>query len=456
MMATNPRRGGLIFIEKVAKRLWGTGDPRIMRRILWSGLVFFHKYFDAHRLDEDDVEVLGMVCVLLAGKTEDGVKSIKAVIDAAHPLLRNGQPIAVGATVRQHLGRPGRRKAGWRVVALDDGPPSVARGQFTSKDGSVVEVVHPTSFLEVVLDQRGEAFARMKEQILDGERRLLNALGFDIDVVTAHKAAIKLIRERVDFLPAAEAAAAAAAAAAPAAAAPAVGKKLKPARGLTAAKKKVGQLCFDFINDSLFTSLYLQFSPQAIAFGALCLAWQRETEGAESAEGPPADASASASAGSATDGAAPRLPQPRERGASASAAASASASAATATAATSAFAAWQRGFELQPSVVPAGDLMYIARRIAEGAVMRLTSEEAAPLSAIFDTLLESLRTQLRRVSRGDFPPLALDESGQYAGRWTRADGGDGDGDADAGDVDAVAQRKRREPKSKRRKASPST
>jgi hypothetical protein len=100
--------------------------------------------------------------------------------------------------------------------------------------------------------------------------------------------------------------------------------------------------------------------------------------------------------------------------------------------------------------------MYIARRIAEGAVMRLTSEEAAPLSAIFDTLLESLRTQLRRVSRGDFPALALDESGQYAGRWTRADGGDGDGDADAGDVDAVAQRKRREPKSKRRKASPST
>jgi hypothetical protein len=399
----------MIFLEELAKRVWGAKgtDVRILRRILWAGLVFFHKYFDVHRLDEDNVEVMGTVCLLLAGKAEDGVKSIKTLIDATHELQRRGQAIVVGETVRVRAmpaseprasggRRKRRRKAGWVVesVVTSGVEGATARGHYIDeRTGTRTDVERPFTDLERLLDMKSRPYNELKEKILDGERRLLNALAFDVEVETAHKAAIRLIREAIDLPGQHE-------------------------------QKKLAQFSFDFINDSLFTNVYLQFSPHAIAFAAVCLAWQREDDPAAAAGAAPTRA-----------GTAQSLPMPRaaalgaaasdaaDAGGSSSGGGSSSSGSSSSSSGGSTLEAWQRGFKLEPAFVPPGHIMHIARAIAAGSVLRFAhgGSERRELEAVMERLLARLRAALVARSGGtDFAGIALDEHGEYAARWGSA------------------------------------
>jgi hypothetical protein len=113
------------------------------------------------------------------------------------------------------------------------------------------------------MDQKGEEFMKLKERILLLERIHLHTIGFDLFVEHPYKFIVEQVKKltigrKLRYKPDSSAAASA--------------NKLSPSQVVGKMSTEIMQYSVNFANDSLSTSLCLQFGPQQIATACLFMA----------------------------------------------------------------------------------------------------------------------------------------------------------------------------------------
>ena len=203
------RRKTCMFVEKCAMRF----KPAMPKLTIATAQVFFHRFFSRQSFKAHERLLIAMACLHLAGKVEEAPRKLSMVAQVYHVTRNKGA-------------RP--------------------------------------------LDQKGEEFQKLKEQILIAERVLLHTIAFDLDIDHPHPHIVQLVtRVRVSD---------------------------------KAKNKELVQSAWHFVNDSLRTNLCLQHEPRDIACAAVYLAGKVidfPQGGDATADGAAATASAAVGAGDA-------------------------------------------------------------------------------------------------------------------------------------------------------------
>ncbi|CAJ1892279.1 unnamed protein product [Cylindrotheca closterium] len=205
------RRKTCRFIEEAGRVL------KLPRVAISTAMVFFHRFYAKHSFDQHDRFEVAVAAIVLAAKTEESPKKLNAVIVQCHDLKTRGM------------------QAG-RVKGSKPVPPP------------------PSS-----LDPKGEEFSRLKERILLMERVILHTIGFELSIDHPYKFFVDQIkkltqtRQLVYKQPP---------------------ENLNPTQTYQKMMNELVQYSMSFANDSMHTSLCLQFSPQQIATACVYLAGQ--------------------------------------------------------------------------------------------------------------------------------------------------------------------------------------
>lgn len=209
------RRKTCRFIEEAGRKL------KLPRVAVSTAMVFFHRFYAKHSFNEHDRFEVAVASILLAAKTEESPKKLTTVILECHKLKTRGM------------------QAG-RLSQHSPTPSAIATNSAT-------------------LDTQGEEFSKLKERILLLERVILHTIGFELSIDHPYKFCVDHIRKLVD-------------------------KKLVKYKttptGLSSDQVKrkmmneLVQYSMSCANDSMHTSLCLQFSPQLIATACVYLAAQ--------------------------------------------------------------------------------------------------------------------------------------------------------------------------------------
>lgn len=211
------RRKTCRFIEEAGRVL------RLPRVAISTAMVFFHRFYAKHSFQEHDRFEVAVAAIVLAAKTEESPKKLNTVIMECHKLKTRGM----------QAGRISQQKTGSAVP------------------------VPPTN---ITLDPKGEEFSKLKERILLLERVILHSIGFELSIDHPYKFLVEQIKKLIQT------------------------RQLKyvtpPPAGLntgqimTKMTNELVQYSMSFANDSMHTSLCLQFSPQQIATACVYLAAQ--------------------------------------------------------------------------------------------------------------------------------------------------------------------------------------
>eukprot|EP00934_Nitzschia_sp_Nitz4_P007205 Nitzschia sp. Nitz4//scaffold48_size128905//34377//35363//NITZ4_003588-RA/size128905-processed-gene-0.75-mRNA-1//1//CDS//3329552946//7195//frame0 len=206
------------FIEEAGRKL------KLPRVAVSSAMVFFHRFYAKHSFNEHDRFEVAVAAILLAAKTEESPKKLQTIILVCHKLKTRGM-------------QAGR----------------------ISQQGSNLSPAPTMSTTGEELDTQGEEYAKLKERILLLERVILHTIGFELSIDHPYKFFVDQIRKLVEK------------------------KQLKyitPRPGLPSDQLKrkmmndLVQYCMSCANDSMHTSLCLQFSPELIATACVYLAAQ--------------------------------------------------------------------------------------------------------------------------------------------------------------------------------------
>jgi cyclin T len=207
------RRKTCRFIEEAARLL------KFHRIAISTAMVFFHRFYAKHSFSDHDRFEVAVAALVLAGKTEETPRKLNTVIDECFKLKARGM------------------QAG-RISTTGSGPASSST---------------------TALDPKGEEFAKRKERILLLERVILHTIGFELSIDHPYTFLVDQIARLV------------------------MGKKVEyesPPTGLAGAqvlqrmKNEMTQYGMNFANDSMQTSLCLQFPPTKIAAAMAYLAAQ--------------------------------------------------------------------------------------------------------------------------------------------------------------------------------------
>ncbi|GAX18019.1 cyclin T [Fistulifera solaris] len=187
---------------------------KLPRVAIATAMVFFHRFYAKHSFAQHDRFEVAVACLLLAAKTEESPKKLVVVLEECQKLKWRGMQ-AGSATVK---------------------PPD--------------------------LDPKGEEFSKLKERVLLLERVILHTIGFELSIDHPYKFLVEQIKQLVQ------------------------GKKLiyqnnhtpvglsSPQQQQQHMMNEMVQLAMNFANDSMHTSLCLQFDPKKIAFTCVYLAAQ--------------------------------------------------------------------------------------------------------------------------------------------------------------------------------------
>lgn len=205
------------FIEEAGRVL------RLPRVAISTSMVFFHRFYAKHSFQEHDRFEVAVAAIVLAAKTEESPKKLNTVILECHKLKTRGM----------QAGRISQQKSG---SASPPPPPNAS------------------------LDTKGEEFAKLKERILLLERVILHSIGFELSIDHPYKFLVEQIKKLIHT------------------------RQLKyittPPAGTNTGQimgkmmNELVQYSMSFANDSMHTSLCLQFSPQLIATACVFLAAQ--------------------------------------------------------------------------------------------------------------------------------------------------------------------------------------
>lgn len=206
------RRKTCRFIEEAGRVL------KLPRVAIATAIVFFHRFYAKHSFQEHDRFEVAVACIVLAAKTEESPKKLNLVIDECHKLKVRGM-------------QAGRISTGG---ASPSSPP-------------------PPS----AMDPKGEDFMKLKERILLLERVILHTIGFELSIDHPYKFLVELIKQlvhkrEVEYIQKDPA--------------------IPPPQALGKMMNEMVQYAMNFANDSMHTSLCLQFDPHTIAVACVFMA----------------------------------------------------------------------------------------------------------------------------------------------------------------------------------------
>ena len=211
------RRKTCRFIEEAGRIL------KLPRVAVSTAMTFFHQFYAKHSFSDHDRFEVAVAAIVLAAKTEESPKKLNTVIMECHKLKARG--MQAGRISQGGLSPPA--------------PPSLA----STGD----------------LDPKGEEFLKLKERILLLERVILHTIGFELSIDHPYKFFVEQIKKAVDTRqlkykdpP----------------------KDLKTSQVMGKMMQELVQYSMSFANDSMHTSLCLQFPPQLIATSCVYLAGQ--------------------------------------------------------------------------------------------------------------------------------------------------------------------------------------
>jgi len=212
------RRKTCRFIEEAGRVL------RLPRVAISTAMVFFHRFFAKHSFQDHDRFEVAVASIVLAAKTEESPKKLNVVIVECHKLKTRG--MQAGRISQQQINSP---------------------------------TIPPTAS-SAILDAKGEEFEKLKERILLLERVILHTIGFELSIDHPYKFFVEQIKKLTQTR--------------------ALKYKTTPEgvnntqQIMTKMTNELMQYSMSFANDSMHTSLCLQFSPQQIATACVYLAAQ--------------------------------------------------------------------------------------------------------------------------------------------------------------------------------------
>ena len=211
------RRKTCRFMEEAGRVL------KLPRVAIATSMVFLHRFYAKHSFQDHERFEVAVACIVLAAKTEESPKKLNTVIDECHKLKMRGM------------------QAG-RVSASAGTSPS------------------PSPSLTMSLDPKGEEFAKLKERILLLERVILHTIGFELSIDHPYTFLVEQIKRLVHVKRDVE--------------------YIQPPSNLPTSQmitkmfQEIAQYAMNFANDSMHTSLCLQFAPDKIATACVYLACQ--------------------------------------------------------------------------------------------------------------------------------------------------------------------------------------
>jgi hypothetical protein len=215
------RRKTCRFIEEAGRIL------KLPRVAVSTAMVFFHRFYAKHSFQQHDRFEVAVAALVLAAKTEESPKKLNTVIMECHKLKTRGMQAG-------RISQQGSATGGG--ASSPPPPPSPA-----------------------MLDPKGEEFLKLKERILLLERVILHTIGFELSIDHPYKFFVEQIKKLIDtrqlkykVLP----------------------TNLKTAQLWPKMMNELVQYSMSFANDSMHTSLCLQFTPQLIATSCIYLAGQ--------------------------------------------------------------------------------------------------------------------------------------------------------------------------------------
>jgi hypothetical protein len=246
------RRRTCRFIEEAGQR-----SLRLPRVAVATATVFFHRFYAKHAFQEHDRFEVAMACLLLAGKTEESPKKLDFVIRECWKLRRRAQQQQ--QQQQQLASTAGGGMMGNESPNVGGISPTMALSPSSSDNKSSSN----SNNLEIKSDE----YTRLKERVLLLERVILHTIGFELSIDHPFKFLIDCVQgltkkrlleytnpsSKKDKL---------------------IGKDGQPLNksGQNALLvQELAQNAMNFANDSLHTSLCLQFSAQQIAMSCVYL-----------------------------------------------------------------------------------------------------------------------------------------------------------------------------------------
>ena len=212
------RRKTCRFIEEAGRLL------KLPRVAVSTAMVFFHRFYAKHSFAKHDRFEVAVATIVLAAKTEESPKKVNNVILECHKL--------------KHRGMQAGRISQQRTSGGASPPPPP-----------------PTADL----DPKGKEFTKLKERILLLERVILHTIGFELSIDHPYKFFVEQIKKLIHTRQL---------------------KYINPPVDVPSSQlvpkmmNELVQYAMSFANDSMHTSLCLQFTPQEIATACVYLAGQ--------------------------------------------------------------------------------------------------------------------------------------------------------------------------------------
>ncbi|EED94022.1 predicted protein [Thalassiosira pseudonana CCMP1335] len=229
------RRRTCRFIEEAGQRT----SLRLPRVACATATVFFHRFYAKHSFQEHDRFEVAMACLLLAGKTEESPKKLDLVIRECWKLRRR----AMQQQQQQRLSQGGDSPS------MAGASPGMGSPSSTSNAGDNVQI-----------DPKSEEYVRLKERVLLLERVILHTIGFELSIDHPYKFIVDCIQNlnKKRLLEYAQPPP------------PTPGSDSRSAQNAQLVGS-LAQYAMNFANDSMLTSLCLQFTAREIAMACVYL-----------------------------------------------------------------------------------------------------------------------------------------------------------------------------------------
>lgn len=216
------RRRTCRFIEEAGQR-----SLRLPRVAVATATTFFHRFFVKHAFQEHDRFEVAMACLLLAGKTEESPKKLDFIVRECWKLRRRAQQ------QQQKLLNQGGES------------PSMAGASPTAMPS-------PSSSDNIQIDPKSEEYVRLKERVLLLERVILHTIGFELSIDHPYKFLVDCV-QNMNKKRLIE------------------GKDGQPVGKSPQMVQELAQNAMNFANDSMHTTLCLQYTANEIAMTCVYL-----------------------------------------------------------------------------------------------------------------------------------------------------------------------------------------
>lgn len=226
-------------------------------------MVLLHRFYAVHSFEHHDRFEVAVGCILLAAKTEESPKKLISVLQECYRLKNQSKRAAAAAAAAKKAGSGSGSGSGGSAAGASLNLASVSEDGKTRTDK------------RGYLDLKCETFIKLKERILLLERVILHTIGFELSIDHPYKFLVEQIKKmvpsrQIEYI------------------ASSSGSNGTSAPTLSMAEQtkmtnELVQNAMNFANDSMHTSLCLQYDPQVVAQTCVYMSGQyckmRPTEG---------------------------------------------------------------------------------------------------------------------------------------------------------------------------------